>query len=105
MAVESTPERSFSDLLSNSRAASATTGWVRVGRPVLSCQRRVPSASCAVCSIASMVCSILRVGSERNEATPCSVFLCSVLCFWWLVLFCCVCLVFVLWSLCLWLSG
>ncbi len=27
MAVDSTPERSFSDLLSSSRAAAATTGW------------------------------------------------------------------------------
>ena len=30
MAVESTPERSFSLLLSTSRAAEATTGWTSV---------------------------------------------------------------------------
>ena len=57
-AVDSTPERSLSDLLRSSRAALATTGWT-------------PSLPwCGVCIIASRVASMVRAGSERNAATP-----------------------------------
>ena len=64
MAVESTPERSFSDLLSSSRAAEATTG----------CGPALPR--CGVVIIATSVVSIGRRGSERNAATPASVLSC-----------------------------
>ena len=63
MAVESTPERSLSDLLSNSLAAEATTG----------CGPCLPR--CGVVIIATSVVSIGRRGSDRNEATPASVLL------------------------------
>ena len=61
MAVDSTPERSFSDLFSSSRAALATTG----------CTPRSPR--CDVVIIARSVVSIGRFGSERKLATPASV--------------------------------
>ena len=61
MAVESTPERSLSDLFSNSRAALATTGCVPA------------SPRCRVCIIACRVDSIERLGSDRKLATPASV--------------------------------
>ncbi len=61
MAVESTPERSFSDLLSNSLAALATTGWTP------------SSPRCGVRIIAVSVASIDRRGSDRKFATPASV--------------------------------
>jgi hypothetical protein len=63
MAVESTPERSLSDLLSNSLAAEATTG----------CGPCLPR--CGVVIIATSVVSIGRRGSDRSEATPASVLL------------------------------
>ena len=58
MAVDSTPDRSFSDLLSNSRAALATTGWT----PAL------PRWGVAIMAVS--VASMVRRGSERNAATP-----------------------------------
>ena len=61
MAVESTPERSFSLLLRSSRAADAITG----------CGPALPR--CAVVIIARSVTSIGRFGSERKPATPASV--------------------------------
>ena len=60
MAVESTPERSFSDLFSSSRAAR---GDHRV-RPVPEVRRRHHGAQRR---------SIGRLGSERKFATPASV--------------------------------
>ncbi len=57
MAVESTPERSFSLLFRSSRAADATTGWGR-------------SPRWGVAIMARKVASIGRRGSERNSATP-----------------------------------
>ena len=61
MAVDSTPERSFSLLLSSSRAALATTG----------CTPACPR--CGVVIIARSVVSIGRFGSDRKLATPASV--------------------------------
>ena len=58
MAVDSTPERSFSLLLSSSRAALATTGCAPFVR------------RCGVVIIARSVVSIGRFGSERKLATP-----------------------------------
>ena len=58
MAVDSTPERSFSLLLRSSRAAEATTG----------CDAASPR--CGVVIIARSVVSIGRCGSERKLATP-----------------------------------
>ena len=58
MAVESTPERSLSDLLSSSRAAEATTG----------CGPFFPRWGVVI--IATSVVSIGRRGSDRNDATP-----------------------------------
>ena len=60
MAVESTPYRSLSDLFSSSRAAEATTGCTPA------------SPRCGVAIIAASVCSIVRDGSERIDATPAS---------------------------------
>jgi hypothetical protein len=57
MAVESPPERSFSDLLRSSLAADAATGCGR-------------SVRCDVRIIACSVVSIGRLGSERKLATP-----------------------------------
>ena len=57
-AVDSTPERSFSDLLSNSRAALATTGCTP------------SSPRCGVIIMAASVTSIERLGSDRKAATP-----------------------------------
>ena len=61
MAVESTPERSFSLLFKSSRAALAITG----------CGPASPKW--AVVSIARSVVSIGCLGSERKLATPASV--------------------------------
>ncbi|MNE96839.1 hypothetical protein D3C80_1950950 [compost metagenome] len=61
MAVDSTPERSLSDLFSNSRAAEAMTG----------CGPASPRW--AVVIIAASVVSIGRFGSERKAPTPASV--------------------------------
>lgn len=61
MAVESTPERSLSDLFNSSRAVDATTG----------CGPASPK--CGVVIIAFSVVSIGRFGSERKPATPASV--------------------------------
>ena len=61
MAVLSTPDRSLSDLFNSSRAALATTGCTPA------------SPRCGVTIIAANVCSIVRVGSDRNDATPASV--------------------------------
>ena len=58
MAVDSTPDRSFSLLFRSSRAALATTG----------CTPRSPR--CGVVIIARNVASIGRLGSERKLATP-----------------------------------
>jgi hypothetical protein len=60
MVVDNTPERSFSLLLSSSRAAEATTGWTR-------------SPRCGVASMAFSVASISREGSDRKLATPANV--------------------------------
>src|SRR4029450_3287513 len=60
MAVESTPERSFSGLFRSSRAADATTGCGRLPR-------------CGVVIMARSVVAIGRLGSERKFATPASV--------------------------------
>ena len=57
IAVESTPDRSFSLLLSTSRAADATTGCAR-------------SPKCRVLIMANSVRSKGRAGSERKFATP-----------------------------------
>jgi hypothetical protein len=65
MAVESTPERSLSDLLSSSRAALAMTG----------CDPFSPR--CGVVIMADSVDSIGRRGSDKNAATPASVLSCS----------------------------
>ena len=65
MAVDSTPERSFSDLFSTSRAADATTGWTwgwsGVPRWLVAIIRR-------------SVWAKERCGSERKVATRASVF-------------------------------
>ena len=61
MAVDSTPERSFSLLFRSSRAALATTGCTPL------------SPRCGVVIIARNVVSIGRLGSERKLATPASV--------------------------------
>ncbi len=58
MAVESTPERSLSDLLSSSRAAEATTGCGPFG------------PRWQVVIMARSVASMGRFGSERKPATP-----------------------------------
>jgi DNA-binding transcriptional LysR family regulator len=55
---DSTPLRSFSLLLSSSRAALATTGWTPF------------SPRCGVVIIARKVVSIGRLGSDRKLATP-----------------------------------
>ncbi len=65
MAVESTPERSLSDLFSTSRAAEATTGCT-------SGFSAVPRWFVAI--MARSVCSKERRGSERKVATRASVF-------------------------------
>ena len=57
MAVERTPERSFSLLFRSSRAVDAMTGWGR-------------SPRCFVVIMALSVFSIDRSGSERKLATP-----------------------------------
>ncbi len=61
MAVDSTPERSLSDLFNSSRAAWATTGWTpapaKMGRHHH--KRSVVSTDA--------------LGSERNAATPANV--------------------------------
>ena len=46
MAVERTPERSLTDLLSSSRAADATTGWTPAFRPA---QKLYESAGFSFC--------------------------------------------------------
>ena len=61
MAVDSTPDRSLSDLFSSSRAALAMTGC------------GPDSPRCGVFIIAASVDSIGRFGSERKAATPASV--------------------------------
>ena len=61
MAVDSTPDRSLADLLSNSRAAEATTGWTPA------------SPRCGVVIMARRVDSIGWRGSDRKAATPASV--------------------------------
>src|SRR3546814_19003448 len=58
IAVESTPDRSLSDLFKSSRAVEATTG----------CGPSSPR--CRVVIIAASVVSIGRFGSDRNHATP-----------------------------------
>ena len=61
IAVDSTPERSLSLLLSSSRAELATTGCTPA------------SPRCGVVIMARSVVSIGRRGSERKFATPASV--------------------------------
>ncbi len=65
MAVERTPERSFSDLLRTSRAAEATTGWTTGASGV---------PKWLVSIILRSVCWKERWGSDRNVATRASVF-------------------------------
>ena len=65
MAVDRTPERSFSDLFRSSRAALATTGWT------------LGVASSPKWLVVIMIQSVRskdRPGSERNVATRASVF-------------------------------
>ena len=65
MAVDTTPERSFSDLLSNSRAIEATTGCA------------IGAASVPRWLVVSMICKVRRIereGSARKVATRASVF-------------------------------
>jgi len=70
-ADETTLERSFSDLLRRARAAPATTGWVRVGCPVVgSVQPQRPVRSWTVVSIWLRAFSIGRFGSARKVRHP-----------------------------------
>jgi hypothetical protein len=61
MAVESTPERSFSLLFKSSRAADAIVGWGPAG------------PRCGVVIMAFKVASIGRLRSDRKLVTPASV--------------------------------
>ncbi len=64
MAVESTPERSFSLLFRSSRAAEAITGWA-------------PAAPrCGVVIIVWSVFSMARLGSDNSAATLARVLSC-----------------------------
>ena len=59
IAVENTPDSSFSDLFIISRAVCATTGCG-------------PAGVCLVISMRARITSCVHVGSARNAATPAS---------------------------------